>query len=110
MLPLFGANARRVLRMAASQATIRVKSKAGRKTGQARKDLVMSASKSKAPAIKLAGHPDDAAMLRAAAELSRDISTARPEIYWPDMLGSAALGYAGLTGAIMLANPWAAGA
>ena len=74
----------------------------------------MSASEStgnnRAPAIKLAGHPDDAAMLRAAADLSRDIATARPEIYWPDMLGSAALGYAGLTGAIVLANPWAAGA
>ncbi|MBS0254293.1 MAG: fatty acid desaturase [Proteobacteria bacterium] len=60
------------------------------------------------PAIKLAGHPDDTAMLRAAAELSRDISTARAGIYWPDMLVSAALGYAALAGAIMLANPWAA--
>ena len=59
-------------------------------------------------AIKLAGHPDDTAMLRAAADLSRDLGTARAAIYWPDMLGSAALGYAGLTGAIMLANPWAA--
>jgi len=53
-----------------------------------------------APAI-----PDDMAMLRAAAELTRDISAARPEIYWPDMLVSAALGYAGLAGAILLHGP-----
>lgn len=44
---------------------------------------------------------DDAVMLRAAVDLTRDISTARPEIYWPDMLVSAALGYAALAGAIM---------
>ncbi|MFM5955084.1 MAG: fatty acid desaturase family protein [Novosphingobium sp.] len=55
--------------------------------------------------------PDDMAMLRAAVELTRDISTARPEIYWPDMLGSAAVGYAGLAGAILLSGwqAWACG-
>jgi len=52
----------------------------------------------------LARTPDDMAMLRAAAELTRDISTARPGIYWPDMLISAALGYAALAGAILLDN------
>jgi fatty acid desaturase len=51
--------------------------------------------------------PDDMAMLRAAVELTRDIAAARPEIYWPDMLISAALGYAGLAGAILL-NGWQA--
>jgi len=45
---------------------------------------------------------DDAAMLRAAVELTRDISTARPDIYWPDMLISALVGYAALAGAILL--------
>lgn len=55
-----------------------------------------------------AGIPDDMAMLRAAVELTRDINTARPEIYWPDMLVSAAVGYAGIAGAILLASPWAA--
>jgi fatty acid desaturase len=45
---------------------------------------------------------DDMAMLRAAAELTRDINQARPEIYWPDMLVSAALGYGGIAGAILL--------
>ncbi|MCJ2188021.1 fatty acid desaturase family protein [Novosphingobium beihaiensis] len=52
--------------------------------------------------------PDDKAMLRAAAELTRDIATARAAIYWPDMLGSAALGYAALAGAILLDSPLAA--
>ena len=54
------------------------------------------------------GPPDDKAMLRAAVELTRDLSAARAAIYWPDMLLSALLGYAGLAGAILLDNPWAA--
>jgi len=47
---------------------------------------------------------DDMAMLRAAAELTRDISAARPEIYWTDMLASAAIGYAALAGAITVSS------
>ena len=35
-------------------------------------------------------------MLRAAADLTRDLNVARPAIYWADMLGSALLGYAAL--------------
>lgn len=49
---------------------------------------------------KISAIPDDKAMLRAAVEVSRDISVARPEIYWPDMLVSAAVGYGALYGAI----------
>ena len=45
--------------------------------------------------------PDDMALLRAAVDLTRDICTARPDRYWPDMLLSAALGYAALAGAIL---------
>ena len=52
----------------------------------------------------LAATPDDKAMLRAAVDLTRDIAAARGSIYWPDMLGSAALGYAALTGAILLSG------
>ncbi len=52
--------------------------------------------------------PDDKELLRAAVELSRDISVARPTIYWADMLGSATLGYAALAGAILLDNPFLA--
>lgn len=53
----------------------------------------------------LSGTPDDMAMLRAAVDLTRDISAARAAIYWPDMLVSAAVGYAALAGAILLENP-----
>lgn len=49
--------------------------------------------------------PDDKAMLRAAVELTRDIAEARPDIYWPDMLASAAVGYGALAGAILVGNP-----
>ena len=55
---------------------------------------------------------DDKAMLRAAAELTRDISTRPgPLIYWTDFLASAALGYAALAVAILSASTsWAIGA
>lgn len=48
--------------------------------------------------------PDDMAMLRAAAELTKDISRARPEIYWPDMLACAFVGYAALAGAMLIGS------
>lgn len=51
---------------------------------------------------------DDKDMLRTAAELTRDLARARPGIYWPDMIGSAALGYAALAGAVLAAEPWLA--
>lgn len=47
-----------------------------------------------------AGRADDKAMLKAAANLTRDLNVARPAIYWADMLGSALLGYAALALAI----------
>ena len=55
-----------------------------------------------------AGIPDDRAMLRAAVELTRDLAAARAAVYWPDMLASAGLGYAGLAGAILLESSLAA--
>lgn len=45
--------------------------------------------------------PDDKGMLRAARDLTRDLGEAKAAIYWPDMIGSAALGYAGVAGAIL---------
>ncbi|MFN6936168.1 MAG: fatty acid desaturase, partial [Tsuneonella sp.] len=51
--------------------------------------------------IRLSGMADDKAMLRAAAELTRDLQTPSPRIYWTDFLGSAAVGYAALAGAIL---------
>jgi len=43
---------------------------------------------------------DDKAMLRAAAELTRDLIKPKPAIYWTDFLGSAALGYGALAVAV----------
>lgn len=43
---------------------------------------------------------DDKAMLKAAANLTRDLNVARPAIYWADMLGSALLGYGALAATI----------
>ncbi|MBO9519598.1 MAG: fatty acid desaturase [Porphyrobacter sp.] len=53
---------------------------------------------------KPAGKGDDMVLLRTAAEVTRDIGTARPDIYWPDMLISAGVGYAALAGAILFDN------
>lgn len=44
---------------------------------------------------------DDKALLRAAAEVARDLHRPRPTIYWADMLASASLGYAALAGAML---------
>jgi fatty acid desaturase len=53
------------------------------------------------------GRADDNAMLKAAANLTRDLNLPRPAIYWADMIGSALLGYAGLFVAIA-ATGWLA--
>ncbi|WP_405051471.1 fatty acid desaturase family protein [Sphingomonas sp.] len=45
---------------------------------------------------------DDKRLLRAAADVTRDHNTADARIYWADLLASAAVGYAGLAGAILL--------
>ena len=43
---------------------------------------------------------DDRAMLRTAAELTRDLNTPRPLIYWSDTAASALIGYAALAVAV----------
>src|SRR3982750_3463557 len=45
---------------------------------------------------------DDAAMLKAAANLTRDLNVPSSAIYWADMLGSALLGYAALFAVMFL--------
>lgn len=45
------------------------------------------------PAIKRA---DDTAMIKVAAQATRELTAARPALYWADFLGSAVVGYAGL--------------
>ena len=61
----------------------------------------------KIEAVKKSDIPDDAAMLRAAVELTKDISAARAAIYWPDCFLCALVGYAALAGAILSKNPLA---
>ena len=51
---------------------------------------------------------DDRAMLRAARDLTKDLAEARAAIYWPDMIGSALLGYTALAGAILITNAFLA--
>jgi fatty acid desaturase len=51
---------------------------------------------------------DDAAMLKAAANLTRDLNVPNSAIYWSDMLGSAALGYAALFAAMLVQPVWLA--
>ena len=47
---------------------------------------------------------DDKAMLRAARDLTKGLGEARPGIFWPDMLISAGIGYAGIATAILAEN------
>ncbi|MEO6226067.1 MAG: fatty acid desaturase [Sphingomicrobium sp.] len=51
---------------------------------------------------------DDAAMLKAAANLTRDLNAPSTRIYWTDMLGSAAIGYTALLAAMLANRPLAA--
>lgn len=50
--------------------------------------------------------PDDKAMLRAVAELTRDLGTPKPFVYWSDFLGSAFVGYAALAITILASALW----
>ncbi|MEL6709982.1 MAG: fatty acid desaturase [Pseudomonadota bacterium] len=45
---------------------------------------------------------DDKAMLRAARDLTQGLGTARPAIFWPDMLISTAVGYSAIATAILV--------
>src|SRR5438067_3933523 len=51
---------------------------------------------------------DDAAMLKAAASLTRDLNAPKDAIYWADMLGSAFLGYAALFASMAVRPTWLA--
>ena len=52
---------------------------------------------------------DDKTMLRAAAEVARDLNRARPTIYWTDLLLSVTIGYGALGLAVTLSAPgWVA--
>ena len=47
---------------------------------------------------------DDKVMLRAARDLTKDLTEARPAVYWSDMALSAGLGYVALAGAILVGS------
>ena len=64
-----------------------------------------SAAEPQAPSARA---KDDAAMLKAAAGLTRDLNLPKSSIYWADMLASALLGYAALFGAMLLQPSWLA--
>src|SRR5260221_2511106 len=51
---------------------------------------------------------DDAAMLKAASNLTRDLNAPRDAIFWADMLGSGLLGYSALFAAMMVRPTWLA--
>lgn len=53
------------------------------------------------PAPARARVADDAVLLRAAADLTRALSTPDPRIYWADLILSALVGYAALVAAIL---------
>lgn len=59
------------------------------------------------PAAK-AAIKDDMAMIRAASEQTRDLTTANPRIYYADFLGSVLLGYGGVAAAILAQPLWLA--
>jgi fatty acid desaturase len=62
-----------------------------------------------APAKRGAALPkDDAAMLKAAANLTRDLNAPKSGIYWADMMGSAGIGYASLFSAMVVHPKWLA--
>ena len=51
---------------------------------------------------------DDKAMLKAAADLTRDLNAPSPAIYWADLVGSVVVGYAGLFAAMFVGSTIAA--
>ncbi len=50
---------------------------------------------------------DDKAMLRAAADVTRELNMPKPAIYWADLLGASLVGYAGVAGALLSSGPLA---
>jgi fatty acid desaturase len=51
---------------------------------------------------------EDKAMLRTAAELTRDLLKPRADIYWADLIASCAVGYGALFAAMVLTPVWGA--
>ncbi|WP_242096815.1 fatty acid desaturase [Sphingomonas sp. CROZ-RG-20F-R02-07] len=70
-----------------------------------RGSAVPAAPAPRAAPLKVA---DDKAMLRAAADLTRDLVQPRPRVYWADLIASAAVGYGALAVSVSVASAgWA---
>jgi fatty acid desaturase len=61
-----------------------------------------------APRQRAPVRKDDPAMLKAAANLTRDLNQPKSAVYWADMLASAVLGYAALFAAMFVHPAWLA--
>jgi len=61
-------------------------------TGTSTIELQRSSGDTSRREPSLAPASDDKAMLKAAADLTRDLNSADPKIYWADLLASAILG------------------
>jgi fatty acid desaturase len=70
----------------------------------ARRDTAAAAPATRAVADRTL---DDKAMLRAAADLTRELHKPNPAIYWTDFVGSVTIGYAALGTAMLWVSPWA---
>lgn len=68
-------------------------------TGDRAADTVKRVAASASPRMT-----EDKAMLRTAAEVTRDLLKPRPEIYWTDLIASCVVGYGALFAAITLAS------
>src|SRR6185295_17516847 len=72
-------------------------------TATLERNATNAASAQRAPArVK-----DDAAMLKAAANLTRDLNAPSSKVYWADMLGSALIGYVALFPTMVIEWPGA---
>lgn len=64
------------------------------------RDFAASAPLRSAPAAR-DGAADDRAMLKAAADLTRDLNVANARIYWADLIASTVIGYGALVATIL---------
>lgn len=67
-------------------------------------DRLHTPAASASPKIAKSAIADDMAMIRAAAEMTRDLVTPDPRIYWTDFLASTIIGYAAVAAAILAPN------
>ncbi|MBI0476324.1 fatty acid desaturase [Sphingomonas sp. MA1305] len=65
------------------------------------RDTAPAAEGARAKTIRIA---DDKAMLRTAAELTRDLIAPRPRVYWADMIASVIVGYGALVAAVTVSG------